>query len=210
MNRISTSPLVTCRIPYAPNPPRVEPEPSPEPLAHPFVPSRIDKTPEIPARSRSPSLDSPLELPPSADIIPLSPNVIARRPPRSEHGPVLTLLGTFGQIRSIRSLPHTPEEPALNVGSSSRPCLSKRSVQSQGPGHPVSLFVSLELSRLLFVLTMFLDISGLGLMKPTPAATMFSTWMVSGWLTGLLTAAPSFYASDISVRLLGGTTIPLL
>ncbi|KAI6084393.1 hypothetical protein F4821DRAFT_262051 [Hypoxylon rubiginosum] len=135
---ITTSPLVIGRTP---NPPPQAP--SPELPARTLTPSRQDKTPELPARSRNHSYDSILErveLPPSAGITPSSPNVGVRRPLRPEHGPVLTLLGASGQISSA-SLPYTPEEPDTNTSSDSRPCLSIRSIQSRGPGHPVSLHI---------------------------------------------------------------------
>ncbi|KAI1780298.1 hypothetical protein F4818DRAFT_2004 [Hypoxylon cercidicola] len=133
----------TRRIPYAPDlSPRAEVGSFTElPTTQVMTPSRLDRSPELRARSRKPSLDSIPELPSPLASMTYPLPVDARRPqPRTYSGPVITLFNTSGQGRAI-SLPSTLGEPDTNASSGSRPYLPTRLAPSRGPGHRVSLHI---------------------------------------------------------------------
>ncbi|XXG97872.1 hypothetical protein Hte_004186 [Hypoxylon texense] len=136
----------TRRIPHAPDlSPRAELGSYPEPAAtQALTPPRLDRSPELRARSRRHSLDSIPELPsfpsPLANMTQPLPISARRQQPRTNSGPVIALFGASGQDSAV-SLPISLGEPDINTGSGSQQYLPTRSAQSRGSGHPVSLHI---------------------------------------------------------------------
>ncbi|KAI4858914.1 hypothetical protein F4820DRAFT_194345 [Hypoxylon rubiginosum] len=140
---VATSSNETHRIPYTPDlSPRAELGSFAElPTTQALTPSRIDRSPELRARSRRHSLDSIPELPsPLANMTQPLPTGARRQQPRTHSGPVIALFGTSGRDSAV-SLSSALGGSDANAGLGSRLYLPTQPAQSRGPGHPVSLHI---------------------------------------------------------------------